>query len=80
MNRQQLLQQMTCLVLTALLLIGCGGMQVEPTSTPIPIPATQTPTARSHVPPTPAPTLLMSTPLTRQLVLSGFVTPLTSRY
>jgi protease I len=68
MNRQQLLQQMTCLGLTALLLIGCGGTQVEPTATPIPIPATQTPTARAAAPPAPAPVSLASRPLTK---LSG---------
>lgn len=50
MNRQQLLQQMACLGLVALLLVGCGGVQVEPTATVTPVPPTPTP-----IPPTPTP-------------------------
>jgi len=34
MNRQQLLRQMACLGLVALLLVGCSGVQVAPTATP----------------------------------------------
>jgi len=41
-NRQQLLQQMVCLGLVALLLVGCGGVQVEPTARPTPAPPTPT--------------------------------------
>jgi hypothetical protein len=64
MIHQQLLQQMTCLGLVALLLLGCGGAQAQSTATPMPIPATPTPIARAPVPPMPTPTLL-STPLAR---------------
>ena len=34
MNRQWLLQQVVCLIVVALLLAGCSGIQVEPTATP----------------------------------------------
>ena len=44
MNRQRSLQPMVCLVLVALLLVGCGGGQVQPASTPTPVP--QAPMAR----------------------------------
>ena len=65
MNHQQFLQQMTCLGLTALLLLGCGGAQLQSTATPMPIPATPTPIARAPVPSTPIPISLESTPLAR---------------
>ena len=56
MNRQQLLRQMACLGLAVLLLAGCGGAQVEPTTTPTPLPTISTAT-RTPVPPTPMRTL-----------------------
>lgn len=57
MNRQQLLQQMFRLGLAALLLVGCGGVQVEPTATPTPAPPTPTllPSPTSTPTPTPMP-------------------------
>jgi protease I len=38
MNRQQLRQPMICLSLVVLLLVGCGGVQAEPTAVPTPVP------------------------------------------
>jgi protease I len=38
MNRQQLRQSMICLSLLVLLLVGCGGVQAEPTAVPTPVP------------------------------------------
>jgi protease I len=55
MNRRHLPQQMACLGLVALLLVGCAGAQVETTATPSPIPPTATPTP---VPGTPTPTTM----------------------
>lgn len=43
MNRQQLRQPMVCLSLVVLLLIGCGGVHVEPTAAPTPVPPIPTP-------------------------------------
>jgi protease I len=64
MNRQQLLLQMVCLGLVALLLVGCGGAQVEPTAMPTPIPSTPTATV-TPVPPTPTSIPLTPVPMTR---------------
>jgi protease I len=38
MNRQQLRQPMIYLSLVVLLLVGCGGVQAEPTAVPTPVP------------------------------------------
>lgn len=37
MNRQQMALHLACLGMVALLLAGCGGLQVEPTATPTPL-------------------------------------------
>jgi protease I len=63
MSRQQITHRIICLGLTALLLVGCGSVQVQPTATPIPIQETPTSVSVAPVPTTPAPTL--SSPLTR---------------
>jgi hypothetical protein len=42
MNRQRLPQQLACLGLTAVLLVGCSIVGAEPATAPTPIPPTPT--------------------------------------
>jgi hypothetical protein len=89
MSSGKLSQQMFVLTLALLLLTGCGGAQVEPTTTPvpptttpIPIPPTPTPTPTTallphgnELTPTPIPPAPTPTPTTALLPHGNELTP-----